>query len=253
MLEPSDIRIQESPEATAREAAREWIARANRAIEERGRFYVLLSGGSTPKLLYRYLSGDSVRAQISPDCWARSYFFWGDERPVPPDHPESNYRMARETLLDYLPVPSSHIFRIPGERADPAEAAAAYEQDLRHVFHLLPGEWPRFDLALLGMGLDGHTASLFPHSDALGETSRLVVAPWVEALRSRRITLTYPVFNNARCVLLLVTGAEKAETLRHVLRGKRQPETYPVQLIRPTAGELLWFIDRPAAEQAGLV
>src|SRR5271166_3507679 len=148
--------------------------------------------------------------------WDQMFFFWGDERHVPPDDPDSNYRMAKETLLSKVPIPPDNIFRIPAENPDASAAAEAYEQALRKFFAVAPGELPRFDLILLGMGPDGHAASLFPETSALEEKSRLVVANWVEKLKTSRITLTLPVLNSARCVAFLVSGADKAAALHEV-------------------------------------
>jgi 6-phosphogluconolactonase len=176
-------------------------------------------------------------------------FFWGDERLVPPDDAESNYRMARETLLSKVPIPPANIFRVPTEDSDAQAVAESYEQTLRKFFHAGAGEFPRFDLILLGMGPDGHTASLFPESAALQEKSRLVVANWVEKLKTSRITFTLPLLNAARCVAFLVGGMDKATVLREVLEGKAPGEKYPSKLVRPSDGKLIWFVDRAAASE----
>jgi len=177
------------------------------------------------------------------------FFFWVDERHVPPDDPDSNYRMAKEALLSKVPIPPGNIFPIPAESQDAVAAADAYEQTVRKFFALPPGEFPRFDLILLGMGPDGHTASLFPETAALQEKSRLVVANWVEKLKTSRITLTLPVLNAARCVAFLVSGADKAAVLHEVLEGSAPAEKYPSKLVQPTNGKLIWFLDRAAASQ----
>jgi 6-phosphogluconolactonase len=177
------------------------------------------------------------------------FFFWGDERHVPPDNPDSNYRMAKETLLSKAAIPPANIFRIPAENPDASAAADAYEQTLRKFFAVAPGEFPRFDLILLGIGPDGHTASLFPETAALEETSRLVVANWVEKLQTNRITFTLPVLNAARCVAFLVSGTDKAAVLHEVLEGNAPAEKYPSKLVRPSEGKLIWFVDRAAASQ----
>jgi 6-phosphogluconolactonase len=169
---------------------------------------------------------------------------------VPPEHPDSNYGMAHETLLSHVPVPPAQIHRITGEDPDPARAAERYARELREVFEQhgrLEAEWPRFDLVILGMGADGHTASLFPGTDAVHETTRLAAAPWVAALRTHRITLTPPVLNGADRVVFLVTGSDKAEALAAVLEGARQPDVYPSQVIAPREGALVWLVDRAAA------
>ena len=166
---------------------------------------------------------------------------------MPPDDPQSNYRMAHEELLSRVPVPPANVHRIEGERADAGEAAAAYARELQRFFGLAPGQAPRFDLVLLGMGPDGHTASLFPGSDAPTVTDRLAAAPWVEKFQSYRITLTVPVFDNAAAVHFLVSGPDKAETLRAVFDPRTPPDTFPCQRIRPADGELLWLVDKAAA------
>lgn len=240
------VRVYEDATALARAAADLFAAAARAAVAQRGRFFVALSGGSTPRTLYQLLAAPPYRDQVD---WSRTFVFWGDERCVPPDHPDSNYRMAREALLFHVPIPTSQVFRMPGEMADPAAAAALYEQSVRRAFALAPGEWPRFDLVLLGLGPDGHTASLFPHTSALGVTDRLVVANRVEKLGTTRITLTAPVINSAAVVVFLVAGADKAEPLAAVLEGPRRPDDLPAQLIAPAHGELLWLVDRAAAAQ----
>jgi 6-phosphogluconolactonase len=181
--------------------------------------------------------------------WDKVFFFWGDERHVPPDDADSNYRMAREALLSKLPIPEANIFRVPAEGKDAQAVAEAYEQTLKNFFSLKPEELPRFDLILLGMGPDGHTASLFPGTPALQEKSRLVVANWVEKLKTSRITFTLPVLNAARNVMFLVSGADKAPVLREVLEGDAPAEKYPSKLVRPRNGKLIWFVDRAAGSQ----
>jgi len=244
-----EVRLLEDPDHLYRAAADEFGRRAAESVEARGIFTVALSGGSTPRGLYALLARegpDGFRDQVP---WQRIRFFWGDERHVPPDHPDSNYRLAHETLLSRVPVPASHIHRIPAERPDASEAAEEYARTLRE--HVRPGDGglPRLDLVLLGMGPDGHTASLFPGSGAVHERERLVAAPWVEKLRAYRITLTPPVLNNAACVLFLVAGADKAETLQAVLSEGDHPDRFPARIIRPTNGELLWLVDRMAGRR----
>lgn len=241
-----DIRILADGEELSRAAAEEFVHLATQAVTASGRFAVALSGGTTPKALYHLLSdeGAGFRPRVP---WKRVHVFWGDERHVPPDHPESNYRMAREELLSRVPIPPENVHRIPAENPDAAKAAEEYAQTLRTFFGLAAGAVPRFDLILLGMGPDGHTASLFPGTNAVRETARLVGAPWVEKLNAHRITLTPPVLNNAACVLFLVSGEEKAETLRAVLQGPYQPDRFPAQIVRPVDGHLLWMVDRAAA------
>ncbi len=181
--------------------------------------------------------------------WDRMFFFWGDERHVPPTDVDSNYRMADEAMLSKVPVPAGNVFRIPTENPDAAAAAEAYEQTLRKFFALEPGAIPRFDLILLGLGPDGHTASLFPGTAALHEKSRLVVANWVEKLKTSRLSFTFPVLNAAACVAFLVSGTDKAPALHSVLESDAPGEQYPAKLVHPTNGKLLWLIDRAAASQ----
>ena len=214
-------------------------------MAERNRFTIALSGGSTPKSLFTLLA-TSARSSLP---WDRMFFFWGDERHVPPDDPGSNYRMANEAMLSKVPVPAGNVFRIPAENPDAAAAAASYEQTLRKFFALEAGQVPRFDLILLGMGPDGHTASLFPATAALRETSRLVVANWVEKLKTSRITLTLPVLNAAHCVAFLVSGTDKAAALHVVLETDAPGEQYPSKLVQPSDGKLIWFVDRAAASE----
>jgi 6-phosphogluconolactonase len=242
---PVDLRRLTTPQDLFQAAAEEVIRAATEAIAERGRFTIALSGGSTPRNLYTLIAANAS-ANLP---WAQMFFFWGDERHVPPDDADSNYRMAQETLLSKVPVPPGNVFRIPAENPDATAAAEAYEQTLRKFFALAPGEVPRFDLILLGLGPDGHTASLFPETAALGETSRLVVANWVEKLNASRITLTLPVLNAARCVAFLVSGADKAAVVHEVLEGNAPAEKYPSRLVQPSEGKLIWFVDRAAASE----
>ncbi len=245
MAEP-EIHVSPDAAALAREAAGRFVALAGTAIAERGRFVVALSGGSTPKALLELLAGAPYRDEID---WGRVHIAWGDERCVPPDDEQSNYRMAREALLAHVRIPSGQIYRMPGELPDPRAAADAYEATLRRLFDLSPGEWPRFDLVHLGMGTEGHTASLFPGSPALAERERLVAAPFVEQLGVHRITLTPPAINAAREVQFLVAGVEKAAIVRRVLREPRDPSELPAQVVAPTDGRLVWLLDVAAAAE----
>jgi len=230
--------------AVARAAAERFVALARDAAAARGRFTVALSGGSTPRALFQLLAGEPFRSSVP---WDRVELFWGDERCVPPSHPDSNYAMVRTALLSRVRVPAENVHRIPAERPPP-EAARAYEETLRRAFALRAGEWPRFDLLLLGLGADGHTASLFPESPGLrADDDRLVIAHYVEQLQSWRISLTARVFNHAAFVVFLVCGADKAASLRKVLRASTDPQQLPAQLIRPRLGTLLWLTDREAA------
>jgi 6-phosphogluconolactonase len=239
MLAQPEIRIVNTPAELFQAAATEFATRASQAIQSHGRFSVALSGGSTPKTLYALLASGSI-----PNIpWEKIFFFFGDERFVPPDHPDSNYRMAREAGL-FAKVPDDHVFRLRTEEKDADTAARAYEQTLQKFFGLQPGEFPRFDMVLLGLGPDGHTASLFPGTAALNEKSRWVVANWVDKFRSYRITLTLPVLNRAACVLFLVSGADKANIVGEVL--KNENANLPSQKVRPADGRLLWLLDRAA-------
>lgn len=224
----------------ARRAAAEWVRTADEAIARAGRFAVALSGGNTPRALYAKLAGEVLRSRIA---WERWHFFWGDERSVPPDHADSNYRMAFEALLSRVPVPAANIHRIETERG-PAEAAAAYETALRDFFAMPRGGFPRFDLVLLGIGEEGHTASLFPGSAALAERERLVVAVYVEKLKTDRITFTLPVLNSAAEVAFLVSGKSKAEVVKQTLRDGAD---IPAARVAPADGRVLWFLDKEAA------
>jgi len=195
---------------------------------------VALSGGSTPKLMFQMLA-DQFRDDVP---WDKIHFFWSDERHVPPDDPESNYRMANEALLSHV---NGIVHRIPSENPDAAAAASEYEQTLVEV---TKQTLPRLDLIFLGLGTDGHTASIFPGSEVLHETKRLVAAPYVEKVKSYRITMTLPLLNNGATVVFLVSGAEKAEIVKAVLEGENK---YPAQAVKPTEGELIWMLDKDAA------
>lgn len=240
-----EIRALTTPQELFAAAAEEVVRTANEAVAQRSRFTIALSGGSTPKSLYNLLATNARTALP----WDRMFFFWGDERHVPPTDPDSNYRMADETLLSKIPVAAGNVFRIKAENPDAAAVAEAYEQTILKFFQLKSGEVPNFDLILLGMGPDGHTASLFPGTTALQEKSHLVVANWVEKMKTHRITLTLPVLNAARCVTFLVSGSDKASVLREVLEEDVPAEQYPSKLVRPAAGKLIWLLDRAAASQ----
>ncbi len=235
------VRILPDRPALFQAAADEFIRRANEAIQSGKRFTVALAGGSTPRGLFNALAGN----QSLP--WDKIYIFFGDERHVPPDDPESNYRMARESLLSKAPIPAENVFRIPAETPDAAQAAEIYEESLRKFFALAAGSFPRFDLILLGMGPDGHTASLFPNGTALQERTRWVVSDWVEKFKTHRITLTLPVLNNAAEILFMVSGSDKAATLKEVLEGSQPPEKFPSKLIQPLDGKVIWLVDGEAA------
>ncbi|OIO98460.1 MAG: 6-phosphogluconolactonase [Anaerolineae bacterium CG2_30_64_16] len=249
-MSKSEIHVLPDPDALAQEAGRRFIASASAAISASGQFNVVLAGGSTPAGLYRLLAQAPCRDKVD---WSRTFVYFGDERCVPPDHPDSNYRMARETLLDHVPLPSANIFRMPGE-LDPVAAAAIYAAVLRQDFRTHGLGRPRFDLILLGMGADGHTASLFPGMPALGERWRLVTATAVPAdvhPAVPRITLTLPVLNAGREVLFLGAGANKAEAVRAVLAGPKPAEPLPARRVRPRTGTLTWLLDEAAAAGLG--
>ncbi len=245
MSAPVELRRLTTPQDLFQAAAEEVIRSATDAVAQRGRFTIALSGGSTPRNLYTLIAANA--SATLP--WDKMFFFWGDERHVPADSPDSNYRMARESLLSKVPIPPANIFPVPTENPDAAQVAESYEQTLRNFFAVAPGEFPRFDLILLGMGPDGHTASLFPETAALQEKSRLVVANWVEKLGGSRITFTLPLLNSARCVAFLVSGTDKAAALHEVLEGNAPAEKYPSRLVRPREGKLIWFVDRAAASE----
>jgi 6-phosphogluconolactonase len=235
----ADVAVLPSAAALADAAAGRFVAAAADAINSRGQFTVALSGGSTPRDTYRRLATEAL---VSKVMWSRVQVLWGDERCVPPDHVESNYRMVRERLLDRVPVPAANVHRIHGED-DPATAAEAYEATLRA---LLPTP-ARIDLVLLGLGEDGHTASLFPGSAAVHEQTRWVMAAHAPAASMWRITLTPAVINAAVEVLFLVSGGAKAGILRRVLEGPRRPEELPAQAIAPSNGRVRWCVDAAAA------
>lgn len=230
------VQVFETPEQLAGAAARAFVEGAAEAIAERGRFAVALAGGSTPKATYEILARDHAERVD----WPNVHVFFGDERTVPPDHADSNYRMAREALLDHVPVGPVH--RMRGE-LPPDEAAASYEGELNEFFG---GEPPALDLVMLGIGEDGHTASLFPETSALEATGRLVVANPVPKLETTRLTLTAPFLNAARQVVFLVAGGGKAEVLERILEGDADPRAYPAKLVRPPGGPV-WMLDRAAA------
>lgn len=229
----------------ARNAAEHFTALAGAAIARRGRFTAALSGGSTPRALYSLLSSAEFCGRTD---WPRVHLFFGDERCVPPDHPESNFRMVEETLLEGGRIPASNVHRMAGEK-EPAEAAAAYETELRNFFASAGGRRPRLDLILLGLGEDGHTASLFPGTAALDETERWVTAVYVEKLQSYRLTLTLPLINAAAQATFLVSGPGKAAVLERIL-GAPGVDDYPAARVRPDKGALTWLMTQDAA--AGL-
>jgi len=251
-ISKAQIRVYRDSDELALKAARYFARLADQYCVGSGRFTVALSGGSTPRKMYSILAEEPFLDTVP---WSSIYFFWGDERCVLPNHEDSNYRMAYDTLLSKVPVPPENIFRVPTELFDPERIAEEYSARLTQFF--LTGASrsataplstvPRFDLVLLGMGPDGHTASLFPHTSALNEGARIAVANYVEKLGVHRITLTAATINNARNVTFVVGGTDKAETLKNVIEGSYQPELYPSQLIQPRNGTLLWMVDEAAA------
>jgi 6-phosphogluconolactonase len=237
--------VTENPTGVAREAARRFVALAGEVIESRGRFVMGLSGGSTPRTLYQLLGSEPLRSEVR---WEHVEVFWGDERAVPPSHPDSNFRMAREALLDVVPIPADRIHRMPGDTEELHGGAVAYEAELARVLGGTPGDVPPvFDLILLGLGTDGHTASLFPGTMALGERQRWVVVNHVPKLGVDRLTLTWPILNRAANVAFLVSGPDKALVLREVLEGSYDPERLPAQGVRPQTSAPVWIVDRAAA------
>ena len=237
-------------EQLAQAAAEYFAAVARTAIEARGRFTVALAGGKTPQRLYTLLAAPPFNERLS---WDRVEFFWGDERAVPPDHADSNFRMANEALLGKLALAGARIHRMQAERADLENAAVEYQAEIARVFAVdADGEPPRFDLVLLGLGADGHTASLFPCTEATKEEGRWVISNYAPKLDSFRLTFTARIINKAAHVLILVAGEDKAEVLAQVLEGERDPWRLPAQLVQPEEGELVWFVDTAAASKLRL-
>ncbi len=212
------------------------ISKMETAVAEQGRFTIALAGGSTPKPLY-----EAIASQNLP--WDKIHVFWGDERYVPPDHPDSNQLMARNAWLDRVEIPAANIHPMATDEADPAMAAAKYEKHLQEFFHSSPGEFPSLDVVLLGMGDDAHTASLFPHTAALKVKDKLITVGNKDD--NQRLTFTYPFINAARCVMFLATGANKKPALAQVFAPTADDFAYPTRLIQPK-GELLWLLDAAA-------
>jgi 6-phosphogluconolactonase len=239
-----EVYILKDNDAIARRAAEEFVKLAQSATKNRGSFSVALSGGSTPKLLYSLLAADpELRAEVP---WDKMELFFGDERHVGPDDPQSNFKMASDTMFTKAPLKPEQIHRMKGEYPDAEKAAQEYEQDLRTHFHPKDKELPRFDLVLAGMGDEGHTLSLFPGTKALHAQGRAVVRNWVGKLYTDRVTITAQLANNAQMILFMVAGKEKALVLKGVLEGPYEPEQLPAQLLQPTNGKLLWLVDQAA-------
>ncbi|HKS28603.1 MAG TPA: 6-phosphogluconolactonase [Pyrinomonadaceae bacterium] len=236
----SQIEVWPNAHVIALRAAELFVETAMQSVEERDSFKVALSGGSTPRALYGLLTRGSF---LSSMPWEKTQVFWSDERCVPPTSEESNYRMAFDAMLRHVPVRPEQVHRMRGED-EPDEAARSYSQLLREKFDESP---PRFDLILLGLGEDCHTASLFPHSPAILDADNLVSAPYVEKLKAHRLTLTFPVINEAASVIFLVAGESKADALSIVLEEEVSGMDYPAQLVSPTQGNLLWLVDEAAA------
>jgi 6-phosphogluconolactonase len=234
----------ETPDELAGAAARVVKECAREAVDRRRVFRIALAGGRTPAALYTRLADQADRAALP---WAATDVFWSDERHVPPDHPESNYRMAFELLLSRVSADPARVHRVIAEDADTERAAADYERTTRRVFGSASADWPAFDLILLGLGVDGHTASLFPGSTALDERERLVVAPFIPSLNAFRITMTLPLINHAARVMFLVAGADKAAAVAAALDPPPDATPPPAARVRPIDGELIWMLDREAA------
>jgi 6-phosphogluconolactonase len=242
-----EVKILPDAAAIARRAAERIIESAAAAVKERGVFTISLAGGSTPKALYTLLATDPAFKSKMP--WDKTQFFFGDERHVPPDDSESNFRMANESMLSELSLKPEQVIRIKAEYEDAEKAAKEYEQTLRSWFKLSDGQLPRFDVLLLGMGDEGHTLSLFPGTKALHDNGRLVMSNWVGKFFTTRITITAPVANNSALAIFMITKADKALALKAVLEGPYEPEQLPSQLIQPKNGKLLWLLDPTAASK----
>lgn len=239
-----EVRVLADGAAIAKRAAEEFVQAATSAVREKGSFNVALAGGSTPKAMYGLLVNDPTLRSKVP--WDRVHLFFGDERHVAPDQPDSNFRMATEAMISKSPLKPEQVARIKGEYPDAETAALEYEKTLRDYFRLKGGEYPRFDLLLAGMGSEGHSLSLFPGTKALHADGRLVVRNWIGKLCTDRITLTAPAASNAVEIMFMVTGADKALALKSVLEGPFEPEQLPAQLLQPKNGKLLWLVDTAA-------
>lgn len=240
-----EVQIFDSPSSVAEAGALHFIRICNASVKASDKFSVVLSGGSTPKGMLSLLATDAYRKQVD---WGKCHFFWGDERSVPPTHSDSNFKMAKDSLLDLVPAIPTQIHRMEAEKNDINQAAQEY-QDKITTFFKIPanGHPPKFDLLFLGMGPDGHTASLFPGTTALKEKDRWVVPNFVPKFNTNRMTLTYPIINQAKNVIFLVAGKDKVPALKEVLQGKPDLDTYPSQGIKPEQGKLLWLLDKEAA------
>lgn len=237
------IIVEQNLKKLSRRAAKIFQDCVQQTLQKQEKFSLCLSGGKTPQALYECLGQSPYQEQIP---WGKIHVFWGDERGVPPNHPKSNYGMAYEALLSKINIPEAHIHRMKGE-LHPESAAQDYERDLRTFF----GGLPTFDFILLGLGADGHTASLFPHTPVLREQNRWVVGYYAESVKMNRITLTPPVLNQGKVIVFLVSGKEKVKVIAQILKEPGGPEKYPAQLIKPKNGKLFWLLDSPAASKLG--
>lgn len=245
----TDIKVVDDITDISRTAADIILQQIRTTLLTKELFSLALSGGSTPLNLYSLLARDKAyRGQIP---WEKIHFFWGDERHVPPDHSDSNFLLANGSMFSHVPIPPKNIHRMPVAESDAGVVAKIYEKELRDFFQFQEGRLPRFNCILLGMGTDGHTASLFPGTEALHKKGRLVVPNWVAKLQANRITMTVPLINHADLIIFLVSGEEKAEMLHNVIEGKRNPDLYPAQSIQPVHGKLVWIVDSAAASCLG--
>jgi len=236
-----DLQVFENAGEVAAALADAFVDDARAAIEQHGAFFVALAGGTTPKNAYRLLAQDPRRSQVD---WNHVFVYFGDERCVPPESDESNFKMASDAFLRDVRIAPDHVHRMQGEN-DPLQGARDYAELLIQTM----GDLPRFDLVMLGMGTDGHTASLFPGTDPLADNDRLVRAPYVEKLSAHRITFTPLVINNARHVIIAAEGLPKAPALYAVREGPYEPQIHPIQIVAPTSGRLTWLVDRDAAAE----
>lgn len=243
-----NIEVACDSEDLAHRAADLFIWTAREAIQARGKFYTALSGGRTPKRSFEVLAA-SAAARALP--WEKAHVFWVDERYVPSDAPESNFRLAAEALLRKVPIPPDNVHRIPTEHEDIRTAARAYEETIRDVLELKGNEMPRFDLIVLGMGADGHTGSLLPNSYAPFDADDLACAVYTSGEALHRITLTHPVMRAARRLAVLVSGSEKARILKEVFASEPDEVRYPIHLLWPVLDRILWLVDRDAAQGIG--
>jgi 6-phosphogluconolactonase len=241
----AEIRVFKDLEELSEAVAQQWIQLSQQAVRSRGTFHVALSGGSTPRFLFEKLATLKIADQID---WMNTHCYFGDERSVPPDHADSNFRMAKESLFDQVNIPPSQIYRMQAEKQDIKAAAKDYAAVLQKTLTVDPAGVVQFDLVLLGMGDDGHTASLFPATDILRNEVDLVAAVYVEKLHTWRMSITFPVINHARNIWILVAGRAKADVLQQVLAAEHLDQLYPIQMIKPQ-GVLEWFVDAAAAQK----